>query len=258
MGELVVPVEVAGQNPWAIDQNLTLSDVSDCEILGHYWQVVANATGNYYFKTEVETYALAQELLYNLETYFLWNGLYNLYPMRLIGNSELLSQEKSTVVENVIANIFQATFLNKMGLKIISSGMSLEERVTLSGKQGINQVPLREPNNPRHQNVATIYLNARFCRDLTASYILFHSALEILSKSRHDTERNRIQMFLNDSLSTEIQNIDPAVVSSIVRKRNEIAHDGIQANFVDLRLLIDVVKPVLQFELFGSIQETIR
>lgn len=174
--------------------------------------------------------------------------------MRLIGDSKVLVNEDPSA----IANVFQPYFTEQLGLPILSMGMSMEERVTLSGDQEIGRLLLKEPENSRHQNVAKIYLNARFCSDLTASYILYHAALEVLSKSSSETKGNRIQLFINKSQSLEIQNIDPNIISTIVRKRNEIAHDGIQATPQDLKLLVDVVKPVLQFELFGTIKETKR
>lgn len=254
MGELIVPVDVAGQNSWSKEQTLTLHDVDDCEILGCDWKIESNASGYYYFRTETYDLASAQELINILEQYFLWSGLFRLHPMRLIGDSKVLVNEHPSV----IANVFQPYFSEQSGLPIVSMGMSLKEGVTLSGKQDIDRLFLKEPENSRHQNVATIYLNARFCSDLTASYILYHAALEVLSKSSHETEGNRIQLFINESESLEIQNIDPNTISTIVRKRNEIAHDGIQATYQDLKLLVDIVKPVLQFELFGTIKETMR
>lgn len=254
MGELIVPVEAAGQNMWSKDQTLKLYNVDDCEILGCDWKIQRNASGSYYFRTETPDPESAQELINNLEQYFLWSGLFRLHPMRLIGDSKVLVNEHSSV----IANVFQPYFTEQLELPILSMGMSMEEGVTLSGQQEIDRLFLKDPENSRHQNVAKIYLNACFCSDLTASYILYHAALEVLSKSSHETKGNRIQLFINESESLEIKNIDPNTISTIVRKRNKIAHDGIQATYQDLKLLVEVVKPVLQFELFGTIKETMR
>jgi len=254
MGELIVPVDVAGQNVWSKDQKLTLYEVSECNILGRNWKIKSNAAGHYYFRTKAPNLGTAQLLIHKLDQYFLWNALYRLHPMRLIGESKVLVNEHPST----IANVSQPTFTEHLGLPILSMGMSIEEGVTLSGNQEIGRLSLKEPNNSRHQNVARIYLNARFCSDLTASYILYHAALEVLCKSTHEANKNRIQLFLNESLSSEIRNIDPKIISTFIRKRNEIAHDGIQATHENLKLLVDIVKPVLQFELFGEIKESTR
>lgn len=256
MGEIIVPVEAVGQNAWARDQTFILKKVDDCEILQYDWRIESNAAAYYYFRTEIASLEAAQILIKDIEQYFLWVGLFRLHPMRIIGGTTV--EDVSDSKFSVLANVFQPSFTEHAGLPVVSAGATMEEHVTLSGQHDIDRLYLRDPENPRHQNVAKIFLNARFCSDLTASYILYYSALEILSKSLHDNKRNRIQLFLNQSQSQEIRNIASTLISKLVVKRNEIAHDGVQADEKDVRLLSDVVKRVLQFELFGETKEVRR
>ena len=253
MGELIVPVEAVGQNAWARDQKFKIIETDSFEILQQNWRVESNAAGHYYFRTEVTNFVAAQNLIEDLEQYFLWCGLYRLHPMRIIGGAKVKGVSDNEF--SVLANVFQPSFSELSGLSILSAGFKMEEHVTLSGQHDIDRLYLCDIENSRHQNVAKIFLNARFCSDLTASYILYYSALEILSKSLHESNRNRIQLFLDQSQSIEIRNIASDVVSKLVVKRNEIAHEGVQANEKDIQLLSDIVKRVLQFELFGETRE---
>lgn len=178
-----------------------------------------------------------------------WSALNRTYSLRIHGKHNI---DVSDETGDQISNLFCTTYVESECPEVSGGSSCSTMSIKLKGSldQGFTQ---KKGGESAKQSALKVFQNGQYSDDLVAAYILYYASLDILSREKSkDKEKQRMKKYLHSLVDPMLQQLTSDEIKSIVNIRNNIAHEGKLPTHSQLSFIREIMRRVLQVEIYGE------